>query len=236
LTCTGGGATEKIAAVLIAAHVVADLILQTDDLVQRKKKLSFLVLHAAIHAVCSYLFLQSWTCWQAPLFVLIVHALIDFVKQGFKQETATAFIADQLTHLVSLLGLAWWLVGSSWVPAFSGVGYKPIIVLAGFIATVQGSSFLIDKVAKRLMDENNLELDGLVNGGKLIGQLERSLIFLFIFIGQPAGIGFLVAAKSILRFEEAKKQRLAEYVLIGTLLSFSLAIALASATMWALKL
>ena len=93
---------DKIAAVLIAAHVVADLILQTDDLVQRKKKLGFLVLHAAIHAVCSFLFLQSWTCWQTPLFVLIVHSLIDFVKQGFKQETATAFVADQLTHLVSL--------------------------------------------------------------------------------------------------------------------------------------
>lgn len=50
------------------------------------------------------------------------------------------------------------------------------------------------------------------------------------------GIGFLVAAKSILRFEEAKKQKLAEYVLIGTLLSFSLAIALATATKWAMNL
>ena len=36
----------------------------------------------------------------------------------------------------------------------------------------------------------------------------RCFIFLFIFFGQPAGIGFLVAAKSILRFEEAKEQKL----------------------------
>jgi len=128
------------------------------------------------------------------------------------------------------------LVRFLWVPAFSGVGYKPIIVLAGFIATIQGSSFLIDKLTKRLMHENSLDLNGLVNGGKLIGQLERSLIFLFIFIGQPQGIGFLVAAKSILRFEETKKQNLAEYILIGTLLSFSLGVALASLTNWALKL
>lgn len=227
---------EKIAAVLIAVHVLADLILQTDDLVQRKNKLGFLVLHAAIHSVCSYFVLQAWTCWQVPFFVLIAHSLIDFVKQQFKKDTATAFIADQLTHIFSLLGFAWLLVRFSWVPAFSGVGYKPIVVLAGFIATVQGSSFLIDKLVKRIMDENHLELDGLINGGKLIGQLERTLIFLFIFIGHPEGIGFLVAAKSILRFEEAKKQNLAEYVLIGTLLSFSLAIALASATKWALKL
>ena len=60
--------------------------------------------------------------------------------------------------------------------------------------------------------------------------------FLFIFIGQPTGIGFLVAAKSILRFEEAKEQKLAEYVLIGSLLSFSTAIAMSAATRWAMGL
>ena len=55
-------------------------------------------------------------------------------------------------------------------------------------------------------------------------------------IGQPGAIGFLVAAKSILRFEEAKKQKLAEYVLIGTLLSFTLAMALSYLTLQAAKL
>jgi hypothetical protein len=52
----------------------------------------------------------------------------------------------------------------------------------------------------------------------------------------PAGIGFLVAAKSILRFEEAKEQKLAEYVLIKSLLSFSIAIALSAATRWTMGL
>jgi hypothetical protein len=55
-------------------------------------------------------------------------------------------------------------------------------------------------------------------------------------IGQAGGIGFLGAAKSILRFEEAKKQKLAECVSMGTLLSFSLAIALTSATRRAMEL
>jgi hypothetical protein len=108
-------------------------------------------------------------------------------------------------------------------------------MLGGFISAVYGSGFLVAKFTKKLIDENNLELEGLLDGGKLIGQLERCLIFLFILIDQSAGIGFLVAAKSILRFEEAKKQKLAEYVLIGTLLSFSLAIALASITRWAME-
>ncbi len=227
---------EKVAAVLIAAHAIADFSLQTDGLVQNKNRLGILMLHAAIHASLSYVVLQVWVCWQAPLFVLLVHAAIDFAKQRRKRDTATAFIVDQIVHVFSLLALTWLSVRFSWVPAFSGIGYKPLVVLAGFIATVQGAGFLVSIFTKRLIDENNLELKGLLNGGKLIGQLERCLIFLFIFIGQPTGIGFLVAAKSILRFEEAKEQKLAEYVLIGSLLSFSIAIALSAVTKWAIGL
>jgi len=76
---------------------------------------------------------------------------------------------------------------------------------------------------------------GLKDGGKQIGRLERALIFAFILVGEPTGIGFLVAAKSILRFEEAKQQPVAEYVIIGTLWSFGLAIVLSWLTLQAIN-
>ena len=227
---------EKLAAALIASHAIADFSFQTLGPLKLKEKSGSLLLHALIHALLTYSVLQAWSCWQAPAFVLLVHALIDFIKQRLGKDTVTVFVVDQILHVLSLLALAWALTHLNWLPSFIGIGYKPLIVLAGFIATIQGSGVLIGKFTKRLTEENDLELGGLINGGKLIGQLERALIFLFIFIGQPAGIGFLVAAKSILRFEEAKNRKLAEYVLIGTLLSFSLAIAIASATKWAADL
>jgi hypothetical protein len=52
----------------------------------------------------------------------------------------------------------------------------------------------------------------------------RFLIYLFVLSGQLAGVGFLVAAKSVFRFGELKEHhnRLeAEYITIGTLMSFS---------------
>jgi hypothetical protein len=119
-----------------------------------------------------------------------------------------------------------------WTTSIAGMGYIAGVLVVGFLVTVYGCGAVVARVTSRIVMENGLELNGLKNGGRLIGQLERALIFLLIAIGHPGGIGFLVAAKSILRFEEAKKQPLADYVLIGTLLSFSLAIAVATLTMW----
>ena len=144
-------------------------------------------------------------------------------------------MVDQIVHILSLLALAWLSVRFSWVPDFSGIGYKPLVVLAGFIATVQGAGFLVAIFTKRLIDENNLELDGLLNGGKLIGQLERCLIFLFIFIDQPAGIRFLVAAKSIFPSggQGAKTGGVCpDWIAV----EFFIAIALSAVTRWTMEL
>ena len=51
--------------------------------------------------------------------------------------------------------------------------------------------------------------------------------FVFVLSGHWEGIGFLIAAKSVFRFvdlRESKDRKLTEYILIGTLLSFALAI------------
>jgi hypothetical protein len=57
--------------------------------------------------------------------------------------------------------------------------------------------------------------------------MERLLVFVFIFTQHFEAVGFLIAAKSIFRFgdlKEGKELKLTEYVLIGTFLSFGLAI------------
>jgi hypothetical protein len=68
----------------------------------------------------------------------------------------------------------------------------------------------------------------LEKAGKYIGILERALIFIFITLDQWSAIGFLITAKSVFRFGDltrSRNRKLTEYVLIGTLLSFTLAIA-----------
>ena len=61
---------------------------------------------------------------------------------------------------------------------------------------------------------------GLTGAGRVIGNLERGLIFLLILSGQTQNIGFLIAAKSVLRFGTvADDRRISAYVIIGTLAS-----------------
>ena len=64
---------------------------------------------------------------------------------------------------------------------------------------------------------------GLANAGKWIGICERTLILTFIIMQQYTAIGFLMTAKSILRFseKESNTQLKTEYVLVGTLVSFT---------------
>ena len=67
----------------------------------------------------------------------------------------------------------------------------------------------------------------LPNAGQWIGYLERILILTFILIQSIEGVGFLLAAKSVFRFGELNKPKdikTTEYVLIGTLSSFAIAI------------
>ncbi len=218
--------------VLVSAHFIADFLLQPDWLEQRKKKTWANFAHAALVAGLGYIFLQQWMAWILPVLVFVSHGLIDALKQFF-QDTWRSFCLDQAAHMGSIFTVLFICLGYGFVEPFYGVGLKWMVLVAGFATSVQGAGFLVGKVTGKLQEENELagKMKGLKNGGKMIGQLERVLIFLFIMIGQPTGIGFLVAAKSILRFGEAKDdQQLAEYILIGTLLSFGLAIAAASLT------
>lgn len=63
---------------------------------------------------------------------------------------------------------------------------------------------------------------GLHWGGLVIGALERFLVYTFVLRGDFQAIGLILAAKGLIRYAEikdARDQKVAEYVLIGTMLS-----------------
>src|SRR6267143_1070443 len=93
------------------------------------------------------------------------------------------------------------------------------------------SRLLTDTVSEEALPKAGEQLQ---NAGLYIGWLERFLIVTALLLRSPAAVGLILTAKAITRYPEFKSARFAEYVLIGTLLSVSLAFVGAVLLVWLL--
>lgn len=215
---------------LLSAHVVGDFLLQSRSFCEAKKNLKSWkgwecqLAHALIQALLTYVFVAEWIHWQILLVVFGAHLLLDVMKAAVKCDSMLAFVMDQLLHLAVLAGIYTWLLGGWW--SFEGVNWQQVwvVALAYFLVLFPASVFI--ELFNRRFDEPQ---DGrsLTAGGKHIGFLERILIVSFILCGWMEGIGYLLAAKSVFRFGDLKNNKEVkhtEYVLVGTFLSFTVAV------------
>ena len=213
---------------LLSSHVIADFFLQFDWLCKGKREegmrgITFQAIHALIHAACAYLLVGDWGGWIIPLVIFITHFIIDITKVKWFPTSTIAFLVDQLAHIAVMTGLWWALyadqaIGLTWVTdiAQSGTFWA---ILIGYMLMLKPSSLLISMFIKGWTPSNN--------AGKWIGYIERVLILTFVITRNIEAVGFLLAAKSIFRFGDLNKAReikITEYVLLGTLASFSIAL------------
>ena len=216
---------------LLLAHVLADFVFQSDWIANGKQDRDLGALAAHFAFVLGFSWLAVGTLDPMALAVIgvlsVTHMLIDLAKSFFK-PSLTAFIGDQVAHLATLIAAAHFAPDLWAASLWSGVDWLPGLmgIVAGFLIATRAGEF----VMQFLMAQFDLSAlpTGLANGGKLIGRLERGIIYVFVMVGEPAGIGFLIAAKSVLRFDTTREdQRASEYVIIGTLASFGWAMAVA---------
>ncbi len=217
---------------LLLAHLLGDFLLQPTSWVldkeTKKHKSIFLYIHTFIHGIL------AWTVvglidfvWYA-LALALFHGFIDYLKIYFqKTETKrTWFIIDQLLHLIVISCIFSFYEKQS--IDFSFFSDTFWIIVTGLLFLTKPTSIFLKNIISIWTPENVSENDrSLQNAGNYIGMLERLLIFCFIITNHFEAIGFLLAAKSIFRFgdlKEATDRKLTEYVLIGTLLSFGIAI------------
>lgn len=214
---------------LLIAHIFADFVFQTTWMVRYKARPGVLTLHGAV-VVGTALVLLGPGAWVELAVLGAVHMGIDVIKLGVRGGGAGAFVADQVAHVVSIAVLAavapalW--AGSPWAQLdapWPALVLQGGLLVTGFIAATRAGGFAVGS----LMSSPGWKppSDGLEDGGRIIGLLERSVIFVLIVARQYEAIGFLIAAKSILRFSTVSESRaVSEYVIIGTLASFGWAI------------
>lgn len=217
---------------ILLAHLIGDFLLQPDrwvrDKFEKKLRSSYLYWHVVLHAISLLVLLQfQMKFWLGIGVIVLTHFLIDLAKLYLdsKFNSRLLFFLDQLAHLFVLV-----LVILLYFPVSVNLSAlnEPILFLfliAILLVTVVSAIIMRLVMSKWILKEDSEE-DSLPNAGKYIGILERLFVFTFIILNQWQAIGLLIAAKSILRFSDlsrAKDRKLTEYVLIGTLLSFGLA-------------
>jgi hypothetical protein len=239
---------------LFCAHVLGDFLLQNDDWVKRKKHFPVLMQHVFVLAVLSYILIGIPGAWQLVAVVFISHALIDAIKTRSKRDNLFVFLLDQCVHililiLVAFLVVRWQLYPDAglWLRWF-GSGYLDFLIfLTGAVVCIYVGGFVVGYGVMPLLakieardahdeergDMRAVQARGFEEGGRIIGYLERALIFILVIANQAGAIGFLIAAKSVLRFGEVRdrENRMeAEYIIIGTLLSFTFGLLVAFTT------
>lgn len=224
---------------ILLAHLAGDFVFQSTKWVEDRNKngykSKFLYLHILVHFLLLVLFFTNELSDVSSYIILIVvsYFLIDLGKIYLEKTSRFSqlglFLTDQFLHLAVLFGVV-----VLHFPEFSMtsiISVEKLMLYAIALLLITSVTSIGMKMFFRKWSESfkkkTLKKESLKNAGNVIGIIERLLVVLFINIGFFEGIGYLLAAKSIFRFGDltnAKDRKLTEYILSGTLISFTIAI------------
>ncbi len=232
---------EKVLLAQLIAHLTADFFAQPECFVRGKQtgflKSRHIYLHALIvfAASLALTFTAGFVLWAA--IIAVSHFCVDICKTALERrfslrekapgKSMLLFSTDQIVHFIVIWAAVriYWATGGH-VPTYVDMlTTRALLVGAGFLLCLKPANVFIRVCLCRLGTiRESMENESLQRAGRWIGSMERSLAFVLVLLGQYTAIGFIIAAKSVLRYGD--KTNKTEYVLIGTLLSFGVAFAL----------
>lgn len=229
---------------VLLGHIIGDFYGQTNKMAERKETcFRTVLLHGLVYALCMGLTLWAGIHGSVALLRFAgllggIHLTIDLLKYLFVHITKenalygikkNLFILNQCAHLLSLAVILWiWdapLVCRPYLSQpFTRLSAPPLTLLFGFLCILRPVAILVEKgkILEPFKPTDTAEgthskKDKEKNPGRVIGYLERTIVFFFLLHKEYSAIAFVLTAKSIARFEQAKEK--AEYYLIGTLFS-----------------
>ena len=213
---------------LLTAHIVGDFYLQSDKYCMRKELLKikspFLYIHSVIVGLLSWAFVPFTDFCFFALIIAGTHLLIDTMKT-YMCRGLWPFLIDQFAHILILCFISCQYIPASRLPIqsidFLNTLSIPLFAFA-ILCCLKPTNILIKLILDKYKIGDAESCQSIKNAGALIGNLERILTMVFVLIGQYEAVGFIVAAKSLLRFKDTDTAK-TEYVLAGTLLSFGIA-------------
>lgn len=147
-----------------------------------------------------------------PLVVLAI-LVVAALATGSDQPTPEGWLVDWYDSLE--------------VAALDGVPFASFALGAGCLVFLIDSANIIVRMVLASTDAGVMASEQTLKGGRVLGPIERIMIFALALSGEYAALTAVVAAKGILRFPEISRDvagRKAEYVLVGSFVSWALAL------------
>ena len=99
-------------------------------------------------------------------------------------------------------------------------GSTPLLCLAGALLCLKESNYMVRAILLRVKNTSKPETPGILSAatdnGRIIGSLERLLVYILLLTGQPLAVTAVVAVKALARFKRMETdQSFAEYVVIA---------------------
>jgi Protein of unknown function (DUF3307) len=233
------------------AHLLTDFVFQTHRLVEQKRRRQpgAYLLHGLIHYLSAVILAGffvpgSFINFRTHVVIAgltLVHLLIDLAKmlligKHLINDGLPAFVSDQFLHFLTVVLAAWLLSPAAPFKELAAVlqgsrliQNKFLAVPVVYVGVMFGGGYLIRFLTRSMAEGVKSQspeqaAEQLQNAGLYIGWLERFLVLTALLLQSPATVGLILTAKSIARYPEFKSERFAEYFLIGTLLSISIAV------------
>lgn len=225
----------------IIAHILADFNFQPETWSSDKdkygRKSTYFYPHIFIVFILSFLLSFQWRFILASAIITLLHLLFDASKKTIGKLKISRLISlkkyiffiDQVLHFLVIVVVVFffqrYFLIKTWFPFMLKT---PILyILLGYLICSKPANVFI-KVILNINGIKNPDYEtDLNNAGKIIGTGERMIALTLILLNQYAAVGLLIAAKSILRFKEGSSAK-SEYVLVGTIISFLIAIAIST--------
>jgi len=236
----------KLVLLFMLGHVLGDFYFQTDSMAKEKEEKFKGVLKHSLEYFVAILFVMlpvvSLNMIKAAIMLSSAHFFIDGVKYGLIKlkkirKSGKIFVYDQILHIISIFLLAYMMYCGKYeiIPLHiiknmcMAFGINKVMTVKWILSVLilyRPANILIQKLLsgyKPQKDDRLITIDYKV--GRMVGGIERLIMFMFIAMDQYAAMGLVLTAKSIARYDKiAKDEQFAEYYLLGTLLSTACAV------------
>ncbi len=238
----------SIVAIWLLAVGVADLVRWSADRTSRRRSVIGLVAGALVAlALALVLGFPAWATvvWTVVVTVGIAGWFWSSDRALARGEGSGWPLGLMLGYLVALLALTGIApeqtgVAQDWyadlkIPSLAGLAFDRFLLALGALIVLQSTANRVTRLILIGAGTPAAQGESTLRGGRIIGPMERTLIFALGASGQLAAAAAVIAAKGVLRFPEIRSasedentdvSSVTEYFLIGTLASWLQAFAL----------